>query len=646
MINGLTSGDVSRFTGKNLASNLTAMNSGDLLAAHNIQILNDGNVRRVPGYTLVSKVNGSIQKLHDFQRDVDNKQFVIVQHNGALGWIPATGGDETQLSNGVVSTTVPMDFVQSDFILYGSDGVGAWRYVDKGGVLTQYQWGIDAPPAAPTIGISGTSTLTLVYGRQYVYCYVSYYTDSLGIERMHIGAPSPFSPYSGPVTNQALVVGGIVPSTDPQVTNIWIFQTYDAAVNTQSTFYFAAELTNGVTSYADTLPDSAVDVTRTAPFDNHPAPVSPVLTTFQSRIWALVKLVGAQFSSYSETFLGIPEESWPSVNFYPIPSGDRSANSFQNPNNGTSLWIGTEEYWDSLSGYDYTAYSANDRFLSPGTAGKQLVVTTPAYTVWIGPDKKMWAYNGLVSSSQDIPAQAAELSYPIDTSLAGTVSMNDLTASQLSGAILLYFSYGSLHYLILFANTDGTQNYNWMALWQLNIEGQSVSGIYQTDKFPSHPICAAANIDVGDQPFVFLGDANGNIFRWPDGYTDAGILYPSYITSAWMGSGDMYSQHLWLDVEIDSQPVFTTPVNPQTSWGVSAVAARTPNMFAGLTGLQTLPAFNAREASQNTFSASLRGKKTEYGHYLLAQITMPNDGKPHAIQKISLKRKPVYQGAP
>src|SRR6185437_16420219 len=208
------------------------------------------------------------------------------------------------------------------FIAYSSDGDNAWRYVDKAGVLTKYKWGISAPSVAPLESLSA-GTLTLTYGRRYCFSYVSKYTDSLGIQRVSISAPSPLSAHTGHIASQVVNLTGLTASADGQVTHIWVFATSDSPPDTSATFYFAAEITNGTTSWADALTDDQLDQTRLAPFDNNPAPPAPILTSFQNRIVACNGSL-IQLSGYSEITLGIPEESWPISLFFNLPSGKRT----------------------------------------------------------------------------------------------------------------------------------------------------------------------------------------------------------------------------------------------------------------------------------------------------------------------------------
>ena len=317
-IRNLADAVMSAFIGKNTAQNLTAAATGTLLSAKNVMILADQQLRRAPGYTLVAPIgSGPILNQFDFERNVDQKQFLMTHSGSEIIASAADGSNQQVLSTGE-STTAAFQFVQNSFICYASNGINAYRFVDNAGVLTKYNWGIAAPLTAPAISLS-PGTLTLTFGRTYVYCYVSKYTDSLGVQRVSIGPPSPISAFSGPLTNQIVELSDIDASTDPQVNFIWIFETSDSPINTSATFFFAAEIPNGQTSYGDALLDSDLDQTRLAPFDNNPAPPSPILTSFQSSIVA-VNIDQIRLSGTDAITLGNPRRgmAFRSLLQYPI----------------------------------------------------------------------------------------------------------------------------------------------------------------------------------------------------------------------------------------------------------------------------------------------------------------------------------------
>lgn len=639
MIRGETELPITGFSGKVLNQNLANMDPSSLLLANNVQILSDGVIRTSPGYTLVVALGaGPVAKEYDFQRTVDHKQFVIIQHGGTITAIYPDGSLHT-LSTG--ESSVPYSFVQNAFALYGSDGIRAWRFVDIGdGGLTKYKWGITPPATAPAISIGSASSLSLTFGRQYVYSYVSTYTDSLGIVRTSVSAPSPMSAFSGPTTSQAVNLTSIIPSTDPQVNKIWVFETVDAAVNTQATFYFAAEITNGTTSFADTLQDNALDETRQAPFNtNNPPPPCSRLVSFANRIWALTDNF-IQFSGGENVILGIPEEGWNPQDFVPVPSGARTVVGGLTINNGAVMVVGSAEWFMSIQ-VDTTGNSATinqqDRVVSPGLAGKQSIAQLPSFAVWVAPDKRLWSWSG--------GSEAADFSQSIALSVAGTKSVNELQISTLSTCEVRYFSYGQQH-LILVAGNTGSGHLDWIALYQLVTSvnqytgNLTISGSISTDFFPAVAITATANVLIGAQQFIYLGDTNGNVYRWPDGYADNGTPITTAFSTAWLHGEDTVNEWLFVDLEVDSLTAFNKAI-------FSAIALDTPNMNAPLTLIAGKPYPFTYASGQSVIRVPVRQvKNANVGKYFRMIVQLPADGTQHSVSKITVAYKPLFKGTP
>lgn len=444
MIKGLKQDGISQFTGKAVTRNLTESNPGSLLSAKNVLILSDGQLRRAPGYTLVTQVGaGRIKAFYDFQRNVDQHQIVFVESGGEIYYMNADGSGLTLISSGETGTH---QWVSTSFAAYSSDGHNAWRYVDKGGVLTKYKWGITAPTTAPAISLSA-GTLTLTYGRTYVYCFVSKYTDSLGIQRISVSAPSPVSAHTGPIASQVVLLSGLQVSSDPQVNYKWIFAVSDSPVDTSATYYFAAEITNATTSWGDTLIDDALDDTRLAPFDNHPAPPAPMLAEFQNRIVA-AKGNLMQLSGYAEITLGIPEEAWPSSLFFNVPSGKRTISGLGTMQQGTVLIVSTQDYFYAYTGYDAITFTEQDRVGSPGFAGPLARVLTPEGLMYLGANQSVRVWRG--------PGGPEPTSISDDNAkkLAGTYAMEDIDPAHIAESQLLWYDFGPMNLLVVFARTS------------------------------------------------------------------------------------------------------------------------------------------------------------------------------------------------
>lgn len=644
MIRDLKQDGISEFKGKKITVNLAEGEPGTLLSAKNVMVLSDNMLRRAPGYTLVANVGqGPVQAFYDFQRNVDQKQFVFVQSGGNIYAMNADGSGQIELSTG---ETGAHQFVCNSFNAYSSNGTTAWRYVDNAGTLTKYKWGIAAPATAPAISLSA-GTLTLTYGRTYVYSYVSKYTDSLGIERVQVGAPSPMSAFTGPIANQIVNLTDITPSADPQVTHIWIFEVTDSPVNTSATYFFAAEITNGTTSYGDALLDSALDQTRLAPFDNNPAPPAAILTEFQNRIAAANGGL-FQLSGYDEITLGIPEESWPIDLFFNVPSGKRTISAMTSLQEGTVLAVCTQDFWYLYTGYDASTFTEQDKVASPGTAGPLALVLTPEGLAYVTANQSVRLWNGTSSNPTSISDEIAK-KFP------NTYAMEDFDPSYIANSVCCWYEFGSMNILVVFAKTSdsATLGFNLMQLWSFTTEARDTSGMYgagsgvytqltgtyQTDKLPSNILTAAGSVDVGfeGQNYIYMGDANGNVYRWPDGFLDNLNPYQGVAQLAWGLPNEGKSRFFWADVVTDR-------ADSATSFGLYASTADAPDETLPPTQLSVQQLPSPVNQSALAIRGSMNAPGVATGKYVSLWLTFPQDNNDATVRKVTLASRPLNAG--
>lgn len=653
-IKGLTPATMSSFMGKNTSQNLTDAIPGTLLSAKNMLVLADNQLRRAPGYTLVSKIGtGPIYSQFDFERNVDQKQFLMTQSGSQLIVSNIDGSNQVVLSDG--ESSAEYMWVQNSFNCYGSNGVNAWRFVDNAGILTKYQWGISAPATAPAISLS-PGTLTLTFGRTYVYCYVSIYTDSIGVQRVHIGPPSPISAATGPVSSQIVELSDIISSTDPQVNWIWIFETSDSPINTSATFFFAAQIPNTQTSYGDALLDTDLDQTRVAPFDNNPAPPSPILTSFQSSIVA-VAVDQIRLSGTDIITLGIPEEAWPLSLFFNIPSGSREATAAISPDQGNSLVVDTADSKFRYTGYDASTFTEQDNIASPGSIGKWAQTKTPFGTAFLSQSQRLWLWNASVAGSTP-----TEISGDIAQAYVGTYGMEDLSIADLPSSRLLWYSYGKVHFLAVMCRTNDAPdpNLNLIQLWSIPVKGSQsqgqitgsssfynqIGGIFQTDKIPLTSMTSGTTVRVGNQPFLLLGDAAGNVYRFPDSFQDNGIPYLSNFSSPWslLGS-EAKKRFYWMDFWVQSPESLLVAGGPLANFHVYAATSESaedpPNWIE--CQLQLVPAPN--DPSQYAIRANLQAKGLNTGRYIRFTTSFPQDNNDEILLKAIVWFAPIYEGA-
>ncbi len=657
-IAGLVPTEFNSFIGKNTNDNAVKVGSEWLLSAKNVICQGDDTVKTCPGYTLVQQLTGggNVVRILEWQRESDKQQFLIVQHGNILGAIRSDGSANEVVLSSSEDPTQSFDLVSNYFAAYVNNGVNAYKLVDNAGVLTKYKWGIDAPLVAPTIA-SGGGALTLKFGRQYCFSYVSYITDSRGVKTMHIGAPSPLSAHTGPLTSVVVTVGSMAVSADPQVTHKWVFSTVDTPLMTTSTFYFAAEITNATTSFGDTLADSALDTTRLAPFTNLPAPTGSIMCTYQNRAVVIDPISGNTFlSGFEETDLGIPMETFPPTLFFQIPSGVRRPTGVKVVDGGNTLLIGTEEAWYKFTGYNAQTFTEQDKVVGPGPVGKKAICSTPQYLVWMSRDKRLWAWNTSVSALTGVPGFPMEFSFNVQQKLIGltgpfTYSMEDMKDSQLSNAELLWFTYGKHHYVVCSCNTNDAvdvngapvTSFNWIQLWYVDYENGTIKSVGETDKIPNDRFMSSAVVLVNaSTSYIFFGDSlTGNIYRWPDGFRDNGASYIPTFSSAWSqcefeGNKRMY----WIDVVTDRGDF------KDTGHVLAAVAAAPDlvNMQPIGCDLQAMPAPEGN--ASNVVRANMQQQGTSIGNYVRWQIVLPDDGVQTTVRSVKVFSKPVYQGAP
>lgn len=656
-IRGLKDYAIAAFTGKNTAVNLTAQAMGTLTAASNIMILSDQQIRRAPGYTLVSTgTGGVVESVFDFERTVDSKQFIFIQRGKLLYTMQTDGSVSTLIAT--LQSAEPLMWVESAIIAYASNGTDALRFVDNAGTLTPYLWGIVPPTSAPAISISA-GTLTLTYGRRYVRCYVSKYTDGLGIERISVSGPSPISSFTGPVSDAVITLSDMTASPDPQVTNQWIFATSDSPIDTSATYFFLAEITNATTTFADTITDQFLDQTRLAPFGIAQAPPSHIVTNFQGRMVLIEKNL-IQLSGGTDVILGIPDEAFPQSLFFNVPAGSREATAAMTTDDGTVLVVSTADTWFRYTGYDATSFTEQDRVASPGAVGRWALCQTPYGIVYLSESKRFWLWDGSTNNPMELSSAVASI-------LVGTVGMESLDSVSLSNARIHWYSYGLRHFIGLMGRTSiadvSTQGTDWLSIW--GVPGNGIGGqnalfqrtntLYQTDKFPADYWTASATVKVGNVPYLFVGDQSGNVYRFPDTFQDNGVDYNSAFSHAWFAPIDGMSRYYWADIFVDAPSDILNFGGPEAVIAVTATVLEAPEnstrgTSATLLDLRNIPNQKGQD-SYFAVRAKLATPTTSSGRYIRINIALSTTTSQPinfdiAVQKIIVYAAPIFDGIP
>lgn len=644
--------------GRVTEDNLTEMKPESLLLANNIIILADKMPTKRPGYTLVQKVgSGAAIASFDYQREVDLTQFLISQVGGQLIQSKVDGtGAPLVLSNGESLTKSYMFAKGSPFALYMGNGINMWGLFDNAGTNKLYKMGISAPTTAPTVTLAA-GTVTTTYGWQWAYCYVRKITDGKGITRLHVGPPSPLSASSGPLTNQLANVSGFAAPPDATWNFIWIFRTNDTPSGSTSALFFDAEIAVGTSTFADSNLDTVLDLTRPIPYLNLPPPVGEILVEYQSRIGVagiasqpnLVQLGG-----FEEILLGMPAECFPGLAFQ-VPGGKQAVSGLIASDEAG--FVGTKDVWWTITGYNAATLRKSDMVVKPGPIGKKACVLTPTHLVYLGKDRKLYGWD--MSSAKPV-----NLSVNLGKPLLGSMSMDDISDSDVANAEVRWLSFGRYSFIAVLVNTGNVPlgQFDWIQLWNASFLGQllpsdgvTILGLLETDFWPSDIMSCSAVVEVNNRTYLFLGDANGNIYRWPDGGLDNGKPFGAALGSPWtplrVFIGQMF--HPVPPAEVVKRLFFfdlhTNREDAASSFQLEAIVADSPDMTLQPVAVPLQP-FYASDGS-GPVPAAARGmlhqqKRTSIGRWARFFVVFPADGNPAQITRFAVSAKPLYGTAP
>jgi hypothetical protein len=630
--------------GRYTRANPAAVSDDHCLIANDMIFPGDAIAHKRPGYTLVKAVGYALNRIFGFQRQSDSTQLILMSGSGKLAFMKPDGSVFTSLSTSE-DATAAFDFATNVFEAYGSNGKASYRFFDSAGTLTKRNWGMSAPAAAPSISVGGGS-LNLTYGRQYAYSPVSKFTDSTGVTRVHVGPPSPLSAHTGPFNAGAVTVGSIPGApADSQITHWWIWATNDTPFNTTSVLFFAAEITVGTTSWGDTLADTSLDTTREIPYDNQPAPFALKLLEFQQRIVALGipgKPNLVQFSGLEETPLGIPQQSWPLKLFFNVPGKTKALTGGEVFNE--ALMLGTQDFWFRVDGLSSETFAEEDFIISPGPAGFRLTAVFGGWLLYLGVDKKLWAWNGA--------GEPMEVSWKIARrDGSGMLAMEDLSSSQLANCELRVYSFGRYSCVVLLGQTSANPGYlDWFSLWDVSAlagpagpygtmtEDGHLMTSAESDMFPSHHMATSAIVMVGLTPYLFLADINGNVYRWPDGFTDAGTNYGPQLGSEFsdLNAPEWNKRMRTLDLK-------TSRADAISAFSTQAAATEGINWAAVLLNIQQR-ANPTQPADTTVIRAQLEhARGASYGKLLRWLINFPKDANDCELYAVVANSTPVNQ---
>lgn len=667
MIQGLNIQVFSNFLGGRCTNkNLTEMTPEQCLLAHNVVFLGDKAVAKRPGYTKV--LNGGaadVMALFDFQRDSDNAQFLISQIKAAdklsslLKWTDVKGAGGATLSGTPEDPNALFEFSGLDFACYAANGLRAYRLVDNAGTLTRYNWGIGPPPAAPAQAVTqGSGLLNLKFGRQYMAAFVAKITDALGDTRISVGLASPISTHTGAVTNGSVRLLLPTSNLDPQITHVWFFATYDTPADTAAVYQFLGESPIGAfVSFIDTLNDDLLDPTRLAPLLNYPVPPAEIIVQYAGRP-ILARVNGEpdiiQACGGSEVSLGIPAETAPPYLFFKIPGGKHQTTNMQVFNQ--TLYIGTERFWFSITGNDVTTFDEKDKVAEPGPVGKRAATTTRHHLVWLAPDRSLNAWDGV-----NMPMNISTL---ISKRLAGSMSMEDIPASQLQNAVVKWYHFGRFEWIMLLVNTGAAPpgTYDWIQVWDTTFLPKVLAGtliptlledgtthiVAESDFWPSDIMTCAELVEVDDEVYLFMGDQASNVYRWPDGYQDAGKGFFGVWGSPWNAlktfhGGSMFHPlplanveklGMWADLVTDRQDAYT-------AFKLKGLGLLSPDMTLPMVDIPLNPYQTGNRNEPTAARATLNIPGVSVGHWYRFAVVFPDDNQPSTLYRLSVAARPI-----
>ncbi len=407
----------------------------------------------------------------------------------------------------------------------------------------------------------------------------------------------------------------------------------DSQIGASGTYYFVAEIPKSQSTYVDDVSDLDLDTTRQAPFDNYPPPLGNILLEYGGRA-VILEGDTVNLSALDEIDLGVAYECFPAYLSFIVPGGIKNLTAgiiFQQ-----QLLLSTEDYWFQISGQDITTFQMLDRVISPGAAGKKLVLVVHGRLIWLGRDKKLWTWTGVVGVDP----------VPMSVSLHGNsvdqLSMADLSDADLAKCELQWYSNGTYDWIILVATSaDGQSGQkDWVQIWDLSpitgvltIQGP-IPQPAETDFFPYDAFSTSLVARSSGVPYVFFGaKGSGLIFRWPDGLLFNGTV----VADAMAGSP-------WVQIaEAKARPLFakilTNVDDAKSHFKFSAVASKgvKPNLNPVNVDLEEDQ--DGELIDPTVARANLMQQEgTSYGNWIKVFVAFPSD----LSQDISLSAIELY----
>jgi hypothetical protein len=339
-------------------------------------------------------------------------------------------------------------------------------------------------------------------------------------------------------------------------------------------------------------------------------------------------------SALNEISLGVAYECFPAFLQFVVPGGIKNLTAgiiFQQ-----QLLLSTQDYWFQISGQDITTFQMLDRVIVPGAVGRKLVLVVHGRLIWLGTDKKLWTWNGVIGTDP----------IPMSVSLHGNsvdqLQMSALSTQYLSQCELQWYSNGTYDWIVLVAVSVDTKagEKDWIQIWDLSpitgvltIQGP-IPQPAETDFFPYDLFATALAAESAGLPYIFFGGKNnGLVFRWPDGLLFNGLI----VKDATLGTP-------WIQLaEAKCRPLFakilTNMEDAKSNFHFAAIASKgvDPNIQPVDVDLEA--DINGALIDDTVARANLMAQPgTSFGNWIKLFVAFPADVK----QDLSLSAIEVY----
>jgi hypothetical protein len=340
-----------------------------------------------------------------------------------------------------------------------------------------------------------------------------------------------------------------ITAVNPQTTHFWIFRVQDSPIGASGTYFFVAEIPVAQSTYVDDAADVDLDTTREAPFLNYPPPLGNIMLEYGGRA-VILNGDTVYLSALSEISLGVAYECFPAELEFIVPGGIKNLTAgiiFQQ-----QALLSTQDYWFQISGQDITTFQMLDQVIKPGSIGRKTVLVVHGRLIWLGTDKKLWTWNGVIGTDP----------VPMSVSLHGNsldqLNMSDLSTTYLAECELQWYSNGTFDWIVLVAasvdTTEGEKD--WIQIWDLS----PVTGVLtiqgpipqpaESDFFPYDLFATSLSAESAGLPYIFFGGKdNGLVFRWPDGLLFNGLIVKdALVGTPWIQLADAKARSLFAKI--------------------------------------------------------------------------------------------------